>query len=143
MIEISAPLLSRSNYHIICFQSTLISELALYDVANTVGVAADLSHIESAAQVKGYVGDSQLEECLQGEFYVGTYFFELLCLIALIHVLGGGCSPKKTSRYTKIGQLVILPFFAWPTKRDGQCCIQLVDEMSLRRTLTLQISNHT
>jgi len=47
-------------------QSTLISELALYDVANTVGVAADLSHIESAAQVKGYVGDSQLEECLQG-----------------------------------------------------------------------------
>lgn len=47
-------------------QSTLISELALYDVANTVGVACDLSHIESAAQVKGYVGDSQLEECLQG-----------------------------------------------------------------------------
>merc|ERR1712176_855664 len=47
-------------------QSTLISELALYDVANTVGVAADLSHIESAAQVKGYVGDSQLEECLTG-----------------------------------------------------------------------------
>jgi len=47
-------------------QSTLISELALYDVANTVGVAADLSHIESAARVSGYVGDSQLEECLQG-----------------------------------------------------------------------------
>jgi len=47
-------------------QSTLISELSLYDVANTVGVAADLSHIESAAQVKGYVGESQLEECLKG-----------------------------------------------------------------------------
>jgi len=47
-------------------QSTLISELALYDVANTVGVAADLSHIESAAAVKGYVGESQLEECLAG-----------------------------------------------------------------------------
>jgi len=47
-------------------QSTLISELALYDVANTVGVAADLSHIESKAQVKGYVGESQLEECLAG-----------------------------------------------------------------------------
>jgi len=47
-------------------QSTLISELALYDVANTVGVGCDLSHIESAAQVKGYVGDSQLEECLTG-----------------------------------------------------------------------------
>lgn len=47
-------------------QSTLITELALYDVANTVGVAADLSHIESAAQVKGYVGESSLEECLVG-----------------------------------------------------------------------------
>lgn len=46
--------------------STLISELALYDVANTVGVAADLSHIETAAQVKGYVGESSLEECLTG-----------------------------------------------------------------------------
>ena len=48
----------------------MISELALYDVANTVGVAADLSHIESAAQVKGYVGDSQLEECLAGSTLV-------------------------------------------------------------------------
>lgn len=47
-------------------QSTLISELALYDVANTVGVAADLSHIESPAQVNGYVGESKLEECLAG-----------------------------------------------------------------------------
>ena len=34
-----------------------------------MGVAADLSHIESAAQVKGYVGDSQLEQCLQGKCY--------------------------------------------------------------------------
>jgi len=47
-------------------QSSLITELALYDVANTVGVAADLSHIETFPKVKGYVGDSQLEECLSG-----------------------------------------------------------------------------
>lgn len=33
----------------------LISELSLYDVVNTPGVAADLSHISSPAVVKGYV----------------------------------------------------------------------------------------
>lgn len=47
-------------------QSTLIDELSLYDIANTVGVAADLSHIESVAQVKGFVGESELEACLKG-----------------------------------------------------------------------------
>lgn len=35
--------------------SPLISELALYDVVNTPGVAADLSHISSPAKVKGYL----------------------------------------------------------------------------------------
>ncbi|RFU25672.1 hypothetical protein B7463_g10658, partial [Scytalidium lignicola] len=35
--------------------SPLISELALYDVVNTPGVAADLSHISSPAVVKGYL----------------------------------------------------------------------------------------
>ena len=52
-----------------------------------MGVAADLSHIESAAQVKGYVGDSQLEECLQGKCYhhcyieavKHDYIFSILC----------------------------------------------------------------
>ena len=37
-------------------QNALISELALYDIANTVGVAADLSHINTETEVKGYVG---------------------------------------------------------------------------------------
>ncbi|KAH8782806.1 lactate/malate dehydrogenase [Diaporthe sp. PMI_573] len=35
--------------------SPLVDELALYDVVNTPGVAADLSHISSNAKVAGYV----------------------------------------------------------------------------------------
>jgi malate dehydrogenase len=35
--------------------SPLISELALYDVVNTPGVAADLSHISSPAKISGYL----------------------------------------------------------------------------------------
>ena len=34
----------------------LISELALYDIANTPGVAADLSHTNTTCSVKGYAG---------------------------------------------------------------------------------------
>jgi malate dehydrogenase len=43
--------------------SPLITELALYDVVNTPGVAADLSHISSPAKITGYLpkdGGAQL-----------------------------------------------------------------------------------
>merc|ERR1712114_36118 len=43
-----------------------ISKLALYDIVHTVGVAADLSHIETKARVAGYVGADQLEASLEG-----------------------------------------------------------------------------
>ena len=46
--------------------SPLIGELSLYDVANTPGVACDLSHISTAVQVKGYLGPQQLDAALQG-----------------------------------------------------------------------------
>lgn len=36
--------------------SPLVSRLTLYDIAHTPGVAADLSHIETRASVKGTVG---------------------------------------------------------------------------------------
>lgn len=45
--------------------SPLISELSLYDIANTVGVAADLSHIPTPAQVKGF-GKDDLAKALDG-----------------------------------------------------------------------------
>lgn len=46
--------------------SPLIGELSLYDVMNTPGVAADLSHISTGAKVKGYLGPLQLDASLQG-----------------------------------------------------------------------------
>lgn len=35
--------------------SPLVDQLALYDVVNTPGVTADLSHISSIAQIEGYL----------------------------------------------------------------------------------------
>eukprot|EP00658_Telonema_sp_P-2_P008240 TRINITY_DN13090_c0_g1_i5.p1 TRINITY_DN13090_c0_g1~~TRINITY_DN13090_c0_g1_i5.p1 ORF type:complete len:286 (-),score=89.24 TRINITY_DN13090_c0_g1_i5:53-910(-) len=45
--------------------SSRVSQLNLYDVANVVGVAADLSHISSATRVTGFGKDS-LAEALTG-----------------------------------------------------------------------------
>lgn len=46
-------------------QSPLITELSLYDIVNTPGVAADLSHIETRAKVKGFVGADQAKEAVR------------------------------------------------------------------------------
>jgi len=46
--------------------SQLISELSLYDIVHTPGVAADLSHIETRCKVTGYVGPDQLLDSLRG-----------------------------------------------------------------------------
>uniref|UniRef100_A0A3P8TM14 Malate dehydrogenase n=1 Tax=Amphiprion percula TaxID=161767 RepID=A0A3P8TM14_AMPPE len=46
--------------------SPLVSHLSLYDIAHTPGVAADLSHIETRAQVTGHMGPDQLDAALQG-----------------------------------------------------------------------------
>ncbi|OQR67796.1 malate dehydrogenase [Tropilaelaps mercedesae] len=43
-----------------------ISSLSLYDIAHTPGVAADLSHINTTAQVQGFVGADQLKDALKG-----------------------------------------------------------------------------
>lgn len=43
-----------------------ITYLSLYDIAHTPGVAADLSHINTRAQVKGFMGNDQLSESLKG-----------------------------------------------------------------------------
>lgn len=47
-------------------QSPLISQLSLYDIAHVKGVAADLSHIETQAQVTAHLGPGELAECLSG-----------------------------------------------------------------------------
>ncbi|KAG7474064.1 malate dehydrogenase, mitochondrial [Solea senegalensis] len=46
--------------------SPLVSHLSLYDIAHTPGVAADLSHIETKAQVTGHIGPDQLDAALRG-----------------------------------------------------------------------------
>ncbi|XP_026564338.1 malate dehydrogenase, mitochondrial [Pseudonaja textilis] len=46
--------------------SPLVTQLNLYDIAHTPGVAADLSHIETRAEVKGFLGPEQLPDCLKG-----------------------------------------------------------------------------
>jgi malate dehydrogenase len=43
-----------------------ITQLSLYDIVHTPGVAADLSHICSKPQVKGFVGEDQLTQALEG-----------------------------------------------------------------------------
>ncbi|KAL0301224.1 UNVERIFIED_CONTAM: Malate dehydrogenase, mitochondrial [Sesamum radiatum] len=44
----------------------LVSRLALYDIAGTPGVAADVSHINTRSEVKGYAAEEQLGEALEG-----------------------------------------------------------------------------
>ncbi|KAL1923664.1 uncharacterized protein VTP21DRAFT_8644 [Calcarisporiella thermophila] len=43
----------------------LISHLSLYDIVNTPGVAADLSHINSKAKVTGHIGNDALPEAVK------------------------------------------------------------------------------
>ncbi|CAA7402579.1 unnamed protein product [Spirodela intermedia] len=44
----------------------LVSRLALYDIAGTPGVAADVSHINTRAEVSGYASEEQLGQALEG-----------------------------------------------------------------------------
>lgn len=46
--------------------SPLATQLSLYDIVNTPGVAADLSHIETKSKVHGFVGQQQLKDSLVG-----------------------------------------------------------------------------
>ncbi|KAH7847479.1 hypothetical protein Vadar_026515 [Vaccinium darrowii] len=44
----------------------LVSVLHLYDVVNSPGVTADISHMDTGAVVRGFLGQSQLEDALVG-----------------------------------------------------------------------------
>ncbi|GLB45933.1 putative malate dehydrogenase [Lyophyllum shimeji] len=43
----------------------LVTGLSLYDIRGAPGVAADVSHVDTASEVNGYAAD-QLDEALQG-----------------------------------------------------------------------------
>jgi malate dehydrogenase len=47
-------------------QEPLVSQLNLFDIVNTPGVAADLSHVNSKARVQGFQGNDQLADALKG-----------------------------------------------------------------------------
>uniref|UniRef100_A0A1B6LGI7 Malate dehydrogenase n=1 Tax=Graphocephala atropunctata TaxID=36148 RepID=A0A1B6LGI7_9HEMI len=47
-------------------ESPLVTQLSLYDIVHTPGVAADLSHIETNSKVTGFVGPDQLKDSLKG-----------------------------------------------------------------------------
>ncbi|OZJ04982.1 putative malate dehydrogenase, mitochondrial [Bifiguratus adelaidae] len=47
-------------------QSPHITHLSLYDIVNTPGVAADLSHINTRAKVTGHIGAAQMDAALEG-----------------------------------------------------------------------------
>ena len=47
-------------------QSPFVDDLALFDVVNTPGVAADISHCSTNASVSGYTGPDEIGECLTG-----------------------------------------------------------------------------
>jgi len=47
-------------------QTPGVTKLALYDIAHTPGVAADLSHIDTPAQVTGHMGPDELAGALEG-----------------------------------------------------------------------------
>ncbi|CAK7339683.1 unnamed protein product [Dovyalis caffra] len=44
----------------------LVSVLHLYDVVNTPGVTSDVSHMDTSAVVRGFLGQQQLEDALTG-----------------------------------------------------------------------------
>ena len=57
-----------------------VTQLNLYDIVHTPGVAADLGHIDTQSKVLGFVGQDQLKDSLVGMEIVlipaGNYFFK-------------------------------------------------------------------
>lgn len=51
-------------------QSPLVTQLNLYDIVHTPGVAADLSHIDTPAKVQGFNGPENLDAALKGTLIV-------------------------------------------------------------------------
>ena len=51
-------------------RTPLVEHLHLYDIANVAGVAADVSHVNSDATVRGFTGPAQLGAALAGAHLV-------------------------------------------------------------------------
>ncbi|CAA6665822.1 unnamed protein product [Spirodela intermedia] len=62
----SQPPPERKPLSLLMKLNPLVSRLALYDIAGTPGVAADVSHINTRAEVSGYASEEQLGQALEG-----------------------------------------------------------------------------
>lgn len=51
-------------------QSPLVTDLRLFDIVHTPGVAADLSHIDTPSKVMGLNGPENVEKILEGKYGV-------------------------------------------------------------------------
>lgn len=47
---------------------SLVTDLALYDIVHTPGVAADLSHIDTKSKTAGFMGAEQMGDSLKGKW---------------------------------------------------------------------------
>jgi len=74
--------------------SPLVSELSLYDIQHTKGVGADLSHIETRAKVKAFVGKDELADALKG--------IDLVVIPAGVPRKPGNKNSFKTKKQTRI-----------------------------------------
>ena len=72
-----------------------VTQLNLYDIVHTPGVAADLGHIDTQSKVLGFVGQDQLKDSLVGMEIVlipaGNCFFEKLISIFYIFLSEINC----------------------------------------------------
>lgn len=55
-------------------QSPLVTQLSLYDIVHTPGVAADLSHIDTPAKVQGFMGAENMDAALKGTIFSAGCF---------------------------------------------------------------------
>lgn len=81
----------------------LVSQLNCYDLAPfTMGVAADLSHIETPAKVKGFMGPENLAAALKGvevSIKIGIFQFGYIYWLFLDKLISFICKIKKLIRY--------------------------------------------
>jgi len=60
-------------------QNPLVTDLALYDIVHTPGVAADLSHIDTKSKTAGFMGAEQMGDSLKGKWRVESGGWGVLC----------------------------------------------------------------
>lgn len=54
--------------------SPMVNELNLFDIRDTPGVAADLSHIETPAKVVGYHGLGSIKDAFRSKYLIVTNY---------------------------------------------------------------------